>query len=413
MAWLIGAAMVFIGASIFKHHSTGQWVELVKMASEAALVGGLADWFAVSALFRPIPPRFSIPHTNIVARNKVAIATELSEFVRDKFFNAEALEILIRQSQPAQGAGRWLRSSEHATKLAHYLADFLAGIIRVVDDKPIQRFLFESATASLRRIDMVPLAEGTLNVLTSDNRHQQVLDQLISQLAKMAEHPDTQVLIAHKLTDWLKEEHRRLEKLLPSGWLSEQGAQIAVRAIVSTLKDIDEDPQHPLRRAFDRYVQEYIERVRNEPELQQKLGVMREKLLENKALKRYFGKVWLDVRNWLLADLANRKGRFSSHMYQALVDLGEALHRDPKLAQAINDHLSEAARYLAPELSEFLTSHIRTTIENWDEREMAEQIELNIGKDLQKVRINGTLVGGTIGAILFFVEFGLAQLPWT
>ncbi|NMH58858.1 DUF445 domain-containing protein [Alteromonas ponticola] len=413
LGWLIAAASLFLLTSVLKQSPLavefGFLIGLIKMSSEAALVGGLADWFAVTALFKPIPSRWPIPHTNIVANNKAVIAENLSGFVKEKFFNPQAIETLIAESQPAQGAARWLMVEANAAKVSRYVSDMAAGALNVIDDKPIQAFLIAGFKRAIYRINLGPLAGGTLSVLTRNNRHQEILNQIISRIAKVCEHPETQAMIALKLHDWMRTEHRRLEKFLPSTWLSEKGANIAVKAIASMIIDINEDQQHPVRIAFDEYLHDYIKRVSQEPELAQKLDELRVQLLENPSLHKYLTKIWVELNGRIKQDLSEDDGHFRTHLTRALANLGKAINSDAKLAASINRHIAEAGRYMAPELADFLTDHIQRTIESWDERDMAYQVELNIGRDLQKVRINGTLVGGIIGALLFLIEVGIEQ----
>ncbi len=414
LGWLIGAGSLFLLTSVLTQSvlavEYGFLIGLIKMSSEAALVGGLADWFAVTALFKPIPARWPIPHTNIVASNKSVIAENLSGFVKEKFFNPQAIETLIAESQPAQGTARWLMIETNAAKVSRYVSDMAAGALNVIDDKPIQAFLITGFKRAIYRLDLAPLAGSTLNILTRDNRHQELLDQVIHRIATVCEHPETQAMIALKLHDWMRTEHRRLEKFLPSTWLSEKGASIAVKAMASMIVDINEDPKHPVRVAFDDYLHEYIERVRDEPELAEKLDDIRTKLLENPSLHNYLTKVWADLNGRIKHDLSRDSGHFRTYLTGALVNLGIAINSDAKLASSINKYIAEAGRYMAPELADFLTNHIQRTIESWDERDMAYQIELNIGRDLQKVRINGTLVGGLIGALLYLIEIGIAHM---
>lgn len=409
--WLCGAAFMFVAITtlqvLLPVYQSSMVTGLFKMAAEAALIGGLADWFAVTALFKPIPVSYPIPHTNIVARNKRAIADNLSHFVKEKFFSPVAIESLIASSHPAQGAGRWLKQQQNADKLSGYLCDTLAGFLHVFDDEPIKRFTLKAIRRGLNAVDLGPLAAGTLSVLTRDGRHQAVLDKLLHKLAEMSQTPETQEMIAGKLYQWLKTEHRRLEKILPSQWLSEQGANVAVRALADILADIDNDPAHPLRAAFDRQLTQFATQLESDPRYLQKLEEFRQQLLNNETLQQYLHGIWGDVKSWLHSDLGDGRGKSQQVIASALCEIGNAIESDKALAASIDRHIAEAGRYMAPELSEFLTGHIRKTIEGWDEKDMAEQIELNIGKDLQKVRINGTIVGGLIGGVLFFIEQGI------
>ncbi|NDV90988.1 DUF445 family protein [Alteromonas sp. 345S023] len=408
LACLIFAAVVFVAATCtqvyFPQLAQSKWLGLVKMASEAALIGGLADWFAVTALFKPIPRKYPIPHTNIVANNKHAIADNLALFVKEKFFHVTAIEQLIASSHPAKGAGRWLSNEQHAARLSRFLCDALAGMLTVLDDAPVKRFIAKTAQRGIEEVDLRQLIATVLASVTRDRQHQVILDKLLGKLAQLLAEPDTQEYIAETLVVWLKTEHSRIEKLLPSSWLSEQGALIAVRAVSHMLDDVYADAQHPLRYAFDEQVDSFIEAVNSSDDMEQKISQFKQKLIHDPALKRYLSHTWNSLQRTMLTSLKNKEGKVETKVAGWLKGLGDTLLHDDSLASTFDAHIGEAGKYMAPELAEFLTRHIRDTINSWDESEMASQIELNIGRDLQKVRINGTIVGGLIGAILFVIE---------
>ena len=405
---LIFAACVFVSTILFPKFYTelqgAWWLGLIKMASEAALVGGLADWFAVTALFKPIPAKYPIPHTNIVASNKSVIANNLSLFVKEKFFHPEAIEKLIRDSDPAKGAGRWLSQKKNSVRLSRFLCDALAGVMRVLDDKPVKAFIAKTAQKGIDQLDLRQLMVTSLGAVTRERQHQVVLDRVLGKLAKLLAEPETQIYIADTLVVWLKTEYSRIEKLLPSSWLSEQGALIAVKAVSSILEDIYEDEHHPIRHAFDEQVHEFLYELQHSPLMEKKVNSYRKKIINDPALNAYVQQSWAKFHQWLLASLEEKNGKAEVKVSGLFTDLGTTLTQDSELAKAFNKHIGEAAKYMAPELAEFLTRHIRDTINSWDEQEMAQQVELNIGRDLQKVRINGTIVGGLIGAILFGIE---------
>ncbi|WP_334028358.1 DUF445 domain-containing protein [Alteromonas sp. P256] len=408
LACLLFAAGVFVITILIQKYQPDiahtWWLGLIKMASEAALVGGLADWFAVTALFKPIPSSYPIPHTNIVANNKNAIANNLSEFVKEKFFNPQAIEKLISDSNPAQGAGRWLETPQNAQKLSRFLCDALSGMLRILDDKPVKAFIAKTVEKGLKNLDLNQLIATSLGAVTKERQHQVMLDRLLGKLAGLLSQPDTQEYIADTLVIWLKTEYSRLEKILPSSWISEQGALIAVKAVSSILEDIYQDEDHPIRHAFDEQVNEFLHDLQHSPGMEQKVNGFREKVINDPALKNYLHNSWQRFNLWLLKSLEENEGKAEQKVAGLLQDLGASLRNDSQLSHSFNQHIGEAAKYMAPELAEFLTRHIRDTINSWDEEDMAEQVELNIGRDLQKVRINGTIVGGGIGAILFGIE---------
>ena len=393
LACLIFAASVFVLTVILpKFYPNLQgvwWLGLIKMASEAALIGGLADWFAVTALFKPIPAKYPIPHTNIVASNKSVIANNLSLFV-GAFF---PLGIEVNQySDPAKGAGRWLSQDRNATRLSRFLCDAFAGVLRVLDDKPVKAFIAKTAQKGINQLDLRQLMATSLTAVTKERQHQVVLDRVLVKLASLLAEPETQIYIADTLVVCQK-----LNTVVSKSWrsgLSEQGALIAVKAVSSILEDVYEDEHHPIRHAFDEQVHEFLYELQHSPLMEKKVNSYREKIIYDPALNEYVQQSWAKFHQWLLTSLEQQNGKAETKVSSLLNDLGTTLTQDSELAKAFNKHIGEAAKYMAPELAEFLTRHIRDTINSWDEREMAEQVELNIGRDLQKVRINGTIVAG-------------------
>ncbi len=408
LAWLIGAAIVFVGLTVLQtiapDNAALWWVQLVKMISEAALVGGLADWFAVSALFRPIPALHPIPHTNIVANNQSVIAQNLAVFVKDKFFHNDAIETLVSGSHPARAMGEWLQQPSNAARLAKYITDSLAGLLHVIDDAPVREALHKGVHKALGHIELGAIVAGGVKVMTRDGRHQRLLNKLLDKLSESLQQETTQQFIAEKLTEWLKTEHRRLEKILPSSWLSEQGAGIAISALAHVLADVNRDPQHPIRVELNTQLTRFIDDLEHNADAHQKLNDFRDRLLNSETVGQYLNSIFAEMRQWLDSDIAAENGQIRTRLTKWLQASGTKLAQDKALQEAVDHHIGEAARYAAPEMADFLAGHIRKTIESWDAAQLSQQIELNIGKDLQKVRINGTLVGGLIGGLLFGIE---------
>ncbi|MDI6935555.1 DUF445 family protein, partial [Serratia sp. Se-PFBMAAmG] len=196
-------------------------------------------------------------------------------------------------------------------------------------------------------------------------------------------------------------------KMLPTEWLGEHSADLVANAVDSILDEVALDQGHEFRLGFNRAVQRLIEKLKTDPVMAERAEVIKNWLKEDESLNRYIGELWQDLRSWLKADLNSEDSRVQERVRLAALWFGETLAADEALRISMNQHLEDAARSIAPEFAEFLTRHISDTVKSWDAREMSQQIELNIGRDLQFIRINGTLVGGTIGLVLYL----LSQLP--
>ncbi|MEK0166316.1 DUF445 domain-containing protein [Pseudescherichia vulneris] len=382
-------------------------VGAVKAVAEAAMVGALADWFAVVALFRRVPLPFISRHTAIIPRNQERIGDNLGIFVQEKFLDTQSLIALIRRHEPALMIGTWFSQADNARRVGQHLLQVMSGFLDLTDDARIQNLLKRAVHKAIDKVDLSGTTALVLESLTKNNRHQVLLDSLIAQLLTLIQRQSTRDFIAHHIVRWLKTEHPRKAMLLPTEWLGEQSAEMVSSAVNSLLDDISHDQGHQIRQAFDKATLKLIERLKNDPEMAARAESTKTYLKEDEAFNRYLGELWGDLRNWLKADMKSENSKVQLRIAEAGQWFGETLVADDALRASFNQHLEQAARSVAPEFAQFLTRHISDTVKSWDAKEMSQQIELNIGKDLQFIRVNGTLVGGTIGLILWL----LSQLP--
>ena len=404
LLFFFGAAALFV-VSLFL--PPVWWAQLLKAFSEAAMVGALADWFAVVALFKKVPIPFISRHTAIIPNNKDRIADNLAVFVRDKFLDTDSVVALIRRHDPADMVANWLRQEDNARQLGDYLVKLGAGALDFIDDEPVQRFISNAVHKLVGSIDLSQSAGAIVDAMTQNGRHQQLLDEGIAQLAKLLHSEETQAFIAQGIVDWLKEEYAMFEKMLPTETIGRKGADVAVRMAASILARVNEDPEHPLRQNFDQFTADFIVRLKADPAFHAKGEEIKQYLLQDPALNGYLKTLWDDLKGWLKSDLQKTDSALHQRVVAAGLWIGRTLAEDPRLRASLNTHLEAAVRSAAPEFAQFLTRHIADTVKRWDSAEMSEQIELNIGKDLQFIRINGTLVGGMIGVVLYL----LGQLP--
>ena len=355
------------------------WVRGVKAIAEAAMVGALADWFAVVALFRRVPIPFISRHTAIIPRNKDRIGDNLGQFVQEKFLDTQSLVALIRRYEPAQMIGAWFSKPDNAQRVGLHLMQVMSGFLELTDDGRIQRLLKRAVHKAIDKVDFTETSAVMLESMTKNNRHQVLLDAIINRLITLIQRESTREFIADQI----------------------------VHAVNTLLDDISHDRTHQIRQAFDRATLKLIDNLKNDPEMAAKADNIKHYLKNDEAFNRYLGEMWADLRQWLKADMQSEDSRVKQRIANAGLWFGETLTNDASLRASLNEHLEQAAHRLAPDFAAFLTRHISDTVKSWDAKDMSRQIELNIGKDLQFIRVNGTLVGGTIGLILFL----LSQLP--
>ena len=401
---LAAAAAIFVVTMVLPEN---RWLLALRAVAEAAMVGGMADWFAVTALFRRIPTGipFITAHTEVIPRSKDRIADNLALFVKEKFLAPESLVALIRQNDPARYVGQWLTDEANAKLLGQYVARAVEGALHMVEDARIEQLLRDGVREVLAGVDLTQSLAGVLDTLTADGRHDELLEQGIAKVMEWLQHPAAREWIASQIVDWLKEEHPKKQKVLPTHWIGENAAAVIANAVHQRLDAIRTNPAHQYRQLFDRTVHDFVRRLQTQPELRARGEQIKQYILQDPAFGDYVVGLWGSLKQWLADDLRRPDSAFHRAVAGAGGWLGQQLAQDAELRAALTAQMEQAARGLAPDFAEFLTVHIRDTIRHWDAHDMADQIELNIGKDLQAIRINGTLVGGMIGLALHLLTY--------
>jgi uncharacterized membrane-anchored protein YjiN (DUF445 family) len=362
--------------------------------SEAAMVGALADWFAVVALFRH-PLNLKIPHTAIIPRNKERIARGLSDFIQQNFLSAAAVVQRIAEFRPAHTLCQWLLKPDNAATVATYATRFFAYALTAVDDERVRRFLHRTITAKLKESDFAFAAGELLDILTENKRHHALLDAALSGLDDLLAKEETRRFIAtevaksvpllKKISDWLQLN------------LDERAALKIAELAIAKVSDVRRDRDHELRKRFDEYVAGFVRRLKADPELKIKVNHIRDELLDNPALGDYIGGLWQEFRAWLSADL-NRTPSATHERVAAMVrEFGARLEADREIRQWLDEQILTAIPPLVEEHRAKIGRFVEDQINAWQEQKLVEELERHIGPDLQYIRINGTLVGGLAG----------------
>ena len=400
LGYLAVAMVVFI-VTIFMPPTF--FVRLIKAGAEAAMVGGLADWFAVVALFRH-PLGLRIPHTAIIPQSKDRIADNLADFVREKFLNPQVLTELIQRSDPAQRFATWLAEPSNARRVGRHTADLVSGWLDVVDDRRIQAFIGDAARTVLGKLDFSQALGSVLEMMTQGGRHQQLLDAALSYLAEKLREPELRNEIAARVVKWLKDEHSVKEKFLPTNLISETAAEAVSAGLNSFLDEVANSPAHELRSTFDRALETLVLKLKTDEEFRRKGEEIKAYVQNNPELTDYARSLWSALRDWLSNDLESSSSELQQQVERMGLWLGQKLGEDEELRASINDHMQSLANGAAPQFADYLTRHISDTVRKWDAQDMSRQIELSIGPDLQYIRISGTAVGCVIGVLLFLVS---------
>lgn len=382
----------------------GLLASCLRAMAEAALVGALADWFAVAALFRRIPLPLVSRHTDIIGRNKERIGTNLAGFVRDRFLDAPSLVAMIRRHNPAELLAQWLTAPANAGLLGRQVARLALTALDTLEDAKIQAFMAQAARALLGQLDMSRSMAAALGALTHQGRHQVLLDALLARLGELVSTEETRAFVADTLVQWLRREHPLKQKMLPTDWLSGKGAGAITHAIQTLLQAVAEDPRHELRQAMDGAIARLIERLQSDPDWLRRGEEVRDFLQNDARLAEYVGELWTELRHKLRADLADDDSELARRAAALGQWLGQSLAADAALRVRLNVQLELWAATFAPDVAQSVAEHIRATVQRWDAQEMARLVELHIGRDLQYIRINGTVVGGCVGLVLFVLS---------
>jgi len=398
---LVVSAVLFGVARAFE--SRYPWLAWVRAFAEAAMVGGIADWFAVTALFRH-PLGLPIPHTAIVPARKDRIGKALGNFVQRNFLQREVVAHKLAAMQLGQRAARWLSEPPNARRLARHMASGLAGAVNVLRDEDVQQVVDRAVVARLRTLQVAPLLARGFGLLTAGGRHQTLLDDALRLAARfVAENEEL-------IRDRIKQESPWWVPGLVENRLHER----IVSGVENTLAAVAADPQHPLRSRYDEAVQRFVESLRSSPEVIARAETLKLELLEHPSVGDFSREVWTDLKG-RITRYAERLSEAEAEEPEAierwLTRLGRTMLEDPALTAKVDQWVSELVTYAVEQAREEVAQLIATTVAQWDADATSRKIELQIGRDLQFIRVNGTLVGGLVGVLLHALTIALRAAP--
>jgi uncharacterized membrane-anchored protein YjiN (DUF445 family) len=365
------------------------WLHYVAAAAEAAMIGAIADWFAVVALFHhPFNLSF-IPHTAIIPRNKARIAEGLSQFIQQNFLTPEAVVARISAFRPANTLCRWLLKRENAEALSAYVTRLVTYALGAVEDERVRAFLSRTVAAELRKADVAGAIAEVLDVLTERERHHALLDEALAGLDELLAREDTRRFIAEEVRKNTPAILRVINQVLDLK-LDDKAALRIVDVALRKVSEVRRDRGHELRERFDLFVREFIRRLKTDAATREKVHRMRDEALDSPALAQYIGGLWDQLRAWL-------PGGMQARLRGMIVRLGEKLDADPAIQRWIDEQILEAAPTLVEEHRAKFGRFIEDQILSWQEEKLVAELERHIGPDLQYIRINGTVVGAAAG----------------
>lgn len=390
---LLLAALLYVFATAMEPRHPG-WGYLASFA-EAAMVGAIADWFAVTALFRH-PLGLPIPHTAIIPRSKARIGRNLSTFITTHFLSTPLVLAKLQALDIGGRLAEWLRQPANAEAVGRQLTGMARFGVQSLHDARVQTFIHARLINRVRQFDLAPVCGQVLEMLTRQGKHQAMLDEGLIKLDALLQDDDTRALVADAITAEVRTlRYLGLGKAV-GGW----SANKFVDGISAVIAEVANDPDHPLRERFDEHVNEYIQRLKHDPTYRLEVERIVAQLLEHPATTDYLQTLWREMTDWLQTDLDSPDSRIGKRIVQLTQGLGDSLAADTAMRTWINEQLMAAAPGLLERYRGQIGKYIAQRVENWESRELVEQMEQSVGKDLQYIRINGTLVGGLVGLIL-------------
>ena len=384
---LVFVAIVFVVARTFRDDAG--WLEYVEAFAEAAMVGALADWFAVTALFRH-PLGVPIPHTAIIPKRKDQIGESLGQFVQENFLTEELLNERLAKARVGARLGDWLAVPANAHRASSAAGDVIRGALEVVDDAAISGSIEAMVERRIRATPVAPLVGRAIDLAVEGGHHQRLLDATMSGLKNFLDDNRNTFRdrLQHESPWWVPEsiDDRIFDKIF-SG-------------VHRFLDDVGRDHDHEVRRSIDQRVVAFAQRLRDDPELVRKGEELKDELLAHPDVRAWIASLWGEVKRSLEDAAVDPDSELRRRMATSLAQLGERLRDDAELQGKVDRWVASAGGYVVANYRHEVANMISSTVERWDAESTSKRLELQVGRDLQFIRINGTVVGGLAGLLI-------------
>ena len=397
---LAGTLALFVIAKALLHlHSAFGFVAAF---AEAATIGGLADWYAVVALFRR-PLGLPIPHTAIIQSNQQRIADKLGEFIEVHFLEAAPVEAKLRQIDFGSFIADWLRDRKRSADLARFTLRLLPEAFTATETSGLMAFISRRITTQLQSIDLAPLAAGTLRAFVQEGRHKGLLDDILRVVHQSLTQPETMAMVREKIRSELPTLLRlyRADKYLVNKIVASASA---------FFEEVRANPSHPFRDEFDRMVLSFVDRLGSDRSYADRIDGLKRDLLGRPELADLARNIWSNARSFIERSASGETHVLQQHLTGMFVKAGEALAADSELRAEINQGLVVVLRSFIADQKSGVSSFIADQVKAWDMKQLISLIEINIGRDLQYIRFNGSLIGGLAGLALYTAEVLLRLL---
>jgi len=371
----------------------GAWVAYVAAAAEAGMVGAMADWFAVTALFRR-PLGLPIPHTAIIPTKKDVLGRTLGDFVGENFLSESVVRARLRAVGIGSRLGTWLESPEHVDRVTEQAAAALRGTLQVLRDSDVQAVVGEAIS---RRADAQEIAPGLgrlLGRIVADQGHRAMVD-----------------LVCVRVHDWLVEHGDSVMVAVQGGapgwtprFVDRRVGERVYKELVRFTAEMRDMPEHPARGAVDRFLEDFADELRSDPDTRGRVERLKKDILARREVQELIQSAWSAVRGMVVAAAGDERSELRLRARASLMSLGGRMAADGRLQEKVDGWLEDAATYVVTTYRDEITALITDTVSGWDADQTSRKIEANVGRDLQFIRINGTVVGALAGLVIFTVS---------
>ncbi|MDH6237909.1 DUF445 domain-containing protein [Cryobacterium sp. CG_9.6] len=375
------------------------WLAFVRAAAEGGMVGALADWFAVTALFR-YPLGLRIPHTNIIATRKNEIGASLGEFVEANFLAESVVRGKLESVGISRRVGHWLAVPHNAERLSTELSSGARGVVELLDDDAIRSLIESLAREHLVAPEWGPSIGRVGERLVSNGQQHAGVDLLLDRAdGWLRAHPEAfGRAVSARLPSWMP------------GFVDKLVDDRAYREVIAFVEGVRAQPTHPVRQAIDRYLGEVMDDLQHEPIMIQRVESLKAGLLDSPRLREFAGETWESVKASFVTALDDPQSAVRRGIRDTLTDFGTRLEQDTALGARLDRWLVDSVTTLVQNYGHEIAGVITETVERWDSAETSAKIELQVGRDLQFIRINGTIVGSLAGLTIYAVAQGVSSL---
>ncbi len=389
---LLVAAVIFLVARLWEVNAGPAWIGYVRAMAEAGMVGALADWFAVTALFRR-PLGLPIPHTAIIPTKKDVLGDSLGDFVGENFLSEAVVRDKLARVEVSTRVGAWIAQQANADRVTAELATAAGGIVTVLRDDAVQEVIEQVLVRKLMERPIGPPLGAVLSGVLADGAHHRLVD-----------------LVCDRAYDWVTGNHdmvlRIVHERAPT-WSPRFIDDLVADKVFAEVQNfawaVKTDPEHPLRKAVDTFLIEFATDLQHDPDTIERAERIKAQVVEHPDVQKFIGQAWSTVKRLILDAAADPSSALRLRVRDGLVSLGDRLNTDPELRAKIDGWLADVAGYVVRHYRAEITTLITDTVARWDADETSRKVELQVGRDLQFIRINGTVVGSLAGLVIYAV----------